>query len=270
MDIPLYWKNKKIPKGWTNMWVAAAPSSPEKMYFEVVSGEKAHGNYSVHIHSEDSSGRIAVFPMVANALDYSREYILRVRAKSANVTGTGFYFRVQVGSGYNVNLFPMSKKITGTTDWTVYEIRMEDIVAQAKDESGNFKLEMFAEYMTGDIWIDAIEFVPDYHLELDKTSVKLNAGDTVQLTVTGTPADETVTWTSSNTSVATVNQSGLVTAVGGGMAEIKASTEPEHSVVCTVQIADSALEQSFAAMRAKWVDRLGGGYGRNPDQAGEE
>ncbi len=257
-NLSKYWKNQKIPKGWNNMWVAAAPSSSEKMYFEVVSGEKAHGNYSVHIHSEDRSGRIAVFPMAASALDYSRDYILRLRAKSANVTGTGFYFRVQVGSGYNVNPFPTSEKITGTTDWTVYEIRMEDIAAKAKDESGNFKLEMFAEYMTGDVWIDAIEFVPDYHLELDKTSVKMAAGETLQLEVTGVPQGEAVTWNTSDKGAATVDQNGLVTAVGSGMAEIKASTDETHSVVCTVQISDLAVEKTFASMREKWVDRLTG------------
>lgn len=159
-NVTTYWKNATIPTGWDQMWVATAPSSPEKMYFEVVNDVKAHGNSSVHIHSEDAGGRICVFPLAAGKLDYSKDYILRMRIKSEDVTGTGVYFRVQVGSKYNKNVFSMSRKVTGTTDWTEYEIEMKNIAALAEDTSGNFKLEIFAEYMTGDAWVDAIEFIP--------------------------------------------------------------------------------------------------------------
>lgn len=255
-----YWKNATAPKGWDQMWVAIAPSSPEKMYFEVANDEKAHGHSSVHIHSEDAGGRIAVFPLVSGGLDYSKDYILRIRVKSENVTGTGFYFRIQVGTKYNKNVFSESRKVTGTSDWTVYEIKMEDIAAKAEDNSGNFKLELYAEKMTGDVWVDAIEFVPDYRIKLDKTSVKLESGNKLQLnaTLVGTNENLSITWTSSDESVATVDQNGLVTAVNGGLAEIKASTDEYHSAVCTVQVPDPAVEATFASMREKWVDRLTG------------
>ena len=65
-------------------------------------------------------------------------------------------------------------------------------------------------------------------VSLDKTSATLSSvGATVQLKATVSPSDATeksVTWKSSNTSVATVSSSGLVTAVGNGSATITVTT----------------------------------------------
>jgi uncharacterized protein YjdB len=76
-------------------------------------------------------------------------------------------------------------------------------------------------------------------------SVSLNSsysdmpiGTTLALVATVNPADatdRTVTWTSSNTAVATVNQNGLVTGVGDGKASITARADGK-SAVCTVQV----------------------------------
>ena len=59
-------------------------------------------------------------------------------------------------------------------------------------------------------------------LTVSPTSKTLKTGETVQLTATKNPstATEGITWTSSNSSVATVNQNGLVTAKGSGTATI--------------------------------------------------
>jgi len=65
-------------------------------------------------------------------------------------------------------------------------------------------------------------------LTVSPTSKTLKTGETVQLTATKNPstATEGITWTTSNSSVATVNQNGLVTAKGSGKATItvKSST----------------------------------------------
>ena len=65
-------------------------------------------------------------------------------------------------------------------------------------------------------------------VSLNASSAAMKMGETRQLTATVSPSDakdKTVTWTSSNTSVATVSSSGLVTAVGGGSADITVRTK---------------------------------------------
>src|SRR5687767_14077915 len=54
-------------------------------------------------------------------------------------------------------------------------------------------------------------------------SASITVGATVQLTGTSTPAGATLAWSSSNNSVATVSQSGLVTGVAAGTASVTAA-----------------------------------------------
>ena len=73
---------------------------------------------------------------------------------------------------------------------------------------------------------------------LTETSLQLNKGDSRTLKATVQPdnaTDKTVQWTSSNTSVATVDQDGTVTAVGGGSATIKAAAG-NQSATCSVSV----------------------------------
>lgn len=69
--------------------------------------------------------------------------------------------------------------------------------------------------------------VPVTGVSISPTSISINAGTTTQLTATVTPANATnqsVNWSSGNTAVATVNASGLVTAIAAGTAVITATT----------------------------------------------
>lgn len=75
-------------------------------------------------------------------------------------------------------------------------------------------------------------------IELNKTSLTLTGiGTTEQLTATVTPNDVTVTWESSNTNVAEVSSSGVVTSVGLGTATITATTADGNcSAECEVLV----------------------------------
>lgn len=81
--------------------------------------------------------------------------------------------------------------------------------------------------------MDGIQFFVEYaagvvkgyispSVSLDKSTATVAAGSTVSLTATTIPSGETVTWSSDNTSVATVS-SGTVTGVAAGSATITAS-----------------------------------------------
>jgi alpha-tubulin suppressor-like RCC1 family protein len=74
------------------------------------------------------------------------------------------------------------------------------------------------------------------------TSIALRVGNTGQLTATVLPADATVKsvwWSTSNADVATVNDSGLVAAVGIGSASITVTTiDAGRTAQCTVTVFD--------------------------------
>lgn len=74
---------------------------------------------------------------------------------------------------------------------------------------------------------------------LNQTTMTLDVGKTGTLTATVQPADaanKNITWTSSNTAVATVSSGGTVTAVAPGTATITASTSNGKSASCTVTV----------------------------------
>ena len=81
---------------------------------------------------------------------------------------------------------------------------------------------------------------------LDKSSASLTVGGTTALTATVNPGDATdksVTWSSSDTAVATVDQSGKVTAVAKGTTNITVTTKDGgHKATCTVTVNEKAEE----------------------------
>jgi len=77
-------------------------------------------------------------------------------------------------------------------------------------------------------------------ISLDKTTASLFVNNTKQLTATVEPSDacnSNVSWSSSNEAVATVSNTGLITAVGVGTATITVTTEENgFTAICTAYI----------------------------------
>ncbi|AEG13898.1 Ig domain protein group 2 domain protein [Desulfofundulus kuznetsovii DSM 6115] len=82
--------------------------------------------------------------------------------------------------------------------------------------------------------------IPVTGVTLDKTSLTMTVGESVQLTATVSPGNATnkkVTWSSSNTAVATVDDTGRVTAVAAGTANITVKTEDGgKTATCVVTV----------------------------------
>ena len=79
--------------------------------------------------------------------------------------------------------------------------------------------------------------VPVEKVDIDVSTVYLPVGETTQLDVTVTPEEATnksVTWTSSNEEVATVDEKGVVTALTNGTAKITATSDNGKQDTCTV------------------------------------
>lgn len=84
-------------------------------------------------------------------------------------------------------------------------------------------------------------------ITLDKTEGILNVGNTVTITATVAPEEATnpaVTWSSSDESVATVDETGKITAVATGNATITATSEDDSSVSANYEL---TVQQKKAA-----------------------
>ena len=128
----------------------------------------------------------------------------------------------------------------------VFGVRCSNSVLEVKDDSTaeganiwvNTPWDTSKQYFQ--IWkLD--DYVQPTSVSLNKTSATLTSkGATVSLTATVSPSNATnkeITWSSSNTSVATVNSSGVVTAVGNGTATITAKTVSGAKVVtCSISV----------------------------------
>ncbi len=95
--------------------------------------------------------------------------------------------------------------------------------------------------LTCEVTVTAIE----YEYTLSETSLTIDQGEKSEaLTVTVTPEKElNITWSTSNDKVATVDQSGVVTGVGGGTAIITAAVDGQE-LNCTVYVVPTDLDVS--------------------------
>ena len=91
---------------------------------------------------------------------------------------------------------------------------------------------------------------------LNKNSMTLNSGSSETLVATVSPSnadDKSVTWSSNNTSVATVNSSGLVSAVTSGSATITVTTtDGGYTAQCSVSVSANTHDysQDYLTFRA--------------------
>ena len=110
--------------------------------------------------------------------------------------------------------------------------------------------------MTTEPWKNFYTILPigqEYSISLNETNVVIEKGDFVRLKATVTPDDDyapTVTWSSSNPSVATVDEWGIVTGVGTGNAVITARAG-NASATCRVLVVQHTvtLDHSSASIQ---------------------
>ena len=115
-----------------------------------------------------------------------------------------------------------------------------DATIKVTTEDGEFEA-------TCSVTVNSAATVPVESVSLDKTSLGLTEGETAQLTATVEPEDasnKNVTWESSNTSVATVDANGEVTAVSAGTATITVTTvDGGKTDTCTVTVREEAPDR---------------------------
>jgi len=251
-----YWKDGKYPVAWNDYGFGTGANAGD-LQIEVTDTEFYEGSKSVHFSTQDSNVRLNIAAKV-DSIDYTKEYKLRMWVKTKDITGTGFYARSQIKvNGSNTNLGD-GHKLRGTNDWTLYELPYSNVSELAgTTKSGPISIEVFAEKMTGEIWIDNVELVETWTLKLDKKDMILKEGETDTIKAEGMPSDKTVTWSSADEKIATVDENGKVTAVAPGTVEITATVDG-RTAICTVLVIDSEVEKQFQGMRDRWTERLTG------------
>lgn len=101
----------------------------------------------------------------------------------------------------------------------------------------------------------SISYTTAKKVKLSKSSVSLVKGKTVTLKATVLPSkttDKSVSWSTSNKSVAKVNSSGKVTAVGAGTATITVKTLNGNKRTCKVTV----KRKQPSEMKAVWISYL--------------
>lgn len=133
-------------------------------------------------------------------------------------------------------------------EWNSIDILLSDYVAQGRDLTNVYEFKFDAQntsYKGKSMLIQNIYFYklpaePVSGVTLDKTEATVKKDKTLQLTATVAPVaaeNKNVSWESSNTDVATVSATGLVTAVDYGTATITVTTEDGNkTATCVVTV----------------------------------
>ncbi len=149
------------------------------------------------------------------------------------------------GKQFVVTINGVQQTIThSTTDWNIWRFDLDanteyTIVISGNGDNDNRFRAFSLRLPSAPVGPVAVTGVT-----LDKSSVNLEVNGTEQLTATVQPANadnKNVSWTSSNTAVATVSDNGLVTAIGAGTATITVTTEDGgKTTTCTVEVSAPA------------------------------
>lgn len=98
-------------------------------------------------------------------------------------------------------------------------------------------------------------------VSLSSSSLNMNQGSTSQLNTTITPSNavSTLSWSSSNTKVATVDGNGLIKAVGVGNANIVVKTINNKTAICKVMVGNYSTKVSSINITTKYINMIVGG-----------
>ena len=182
--------------------------------------------------------------ITAKAGEHTATCTIRVNKKVVNVTGIILdHVSAELTEGETVTL-TATVSPDNATDKTVTWTSSDETVATVKDgvvtaiAAGKATITAKAgNYIAACGVTVKAKIIHATNISLDKVSAELTEGETVTLTATVSPdnaTDNTVTWTSSDETVATVKD-GVVTAIAAGKATITAKTG-NYTATCTVTV----------------------------------
>jgi uncharacterized repeat protein (TIGR01451 family) len=118
---------------------------------------------------------------------------------------------------------------------------------------------------------DTGHLVPyDEAISLDKSTMNLTQGDSGQLKATTTPAGAQVTWKSSDSSVATVDSTGKVTAAKEGTCTITATTADGLTATCIVTVTPKGTDPNPQPTDTEYITNIAHAKGDNTNNPSGE
>ncbi len=218
-------------------------------YFAIRDNEGVDGSQCLQItlNDDDTADRLTMqfaSTSFGTAIEAGNTYVVSMWVKGGQ-TGAKTYWQVQCSSATSTWANPQKGGITVTTEWQEYSF--EFTVPEEAPLKTNliFVFGYQSTAASGTLFFDNISLMK----KVDATAIsipetaELEAGATAQLTATLTPAESStkVVWSSDNTDVVTVSQTGKITAVAAGSATITA-TAGSVSDTCTVTVTGNASE----------------------------
>ena len=224
-------------------------------YCSIRGRNSSSSTYYCFIHGFD----FTQVPSNANVTDFK----VKIRCYRNSYLSTSSSYAIRLASSPSsssvISGTTMSETITTTSGGTVYEIPTGSLTwATLKNYGTNFSIDVPLRSTSNQypyLYVYGAEIEVTYSSEtvhptsvsLDQNTLSLEEGDTAQLTETVLPSnatDKSVSWSSSNTSVATVSSTGLVTAVSAGSATITVTTtDGGKTDTCAVTVTAPSYSQ---------------------------
>ena len=162
--------------------------------------------------------------------------------------------RVMLLTGYELNRW-YHIKFTINLEEPKYTVQIDDNDVSEWINTSGSAIDGYAmgcpKAYPGAVYYDNIKMtaIPDEGITLDKNAVTLSAKETTVLNATFTPSiasDKTITWTSGNTAVATVNSAGMVTGVGAGTTKITGTSVSGNTAECTITVTPEIMASNIS------------------------
>jgi uncharacterized protein YjdB len=207
--------------------IAASQGRYVRMYGTSRGTEYGYSIYEFEVYGDAIDTQAPTAPTGLNSPSQTQTSIsLAWTASTDNIEVTGYDI-------YKDGVYIASTAATSYTIGDLSAATSYNFTVKAKDAAGNYS--------------DASNAITVSTLAISVTGVALNSsgliltmGSTSMLTATISPANATnqsVSWTSDNTNIATVNSSGVVTAVSAGLATITVTTQDSGKTAsCAVTI----------------------------------
>ena len=214
----------------------------------------------------DSNGKVtAHYPgsaiIRARAIDGTERSVVCALTVKQPVKGVSIPDKKSIGVGDTCTLKPTfnptyatNQSVTwSTSDNTVASVSAAGVVTGKKVGTAVITCKTADGGYTAKCTVSVI--IATKSVSLDKTRTSVYVGNTVTIKGTVSPSnatDKTLIWSSSDTSVATVSSTGVVTGVKGGKCTISCKTSGGQSAFCTVtvlqKVSGITLDRSSATL----------------------